>query len=325
MQKRLGSFAFFSFIAVVSVFGVAGLVNYELFFGVPRYIPHDPKEAFEFMHPGFMNALGNLAYIFICHDMSFHVFDELRRATRIRYYIVVFVTVALTVAACSAMGIGGYLLFWDKNLKIANVLEMFPKGATVAIVGRLLLTLSLVFSIPYSAFLPRNVIILIVKFLFPRWYNSTDGFFTCYCWNPWRKRKPPIDLSEQENLLSQEANPQLNTNGNTLSMPVQQKDLNNKRAKKLKHDFVHYSATLFVMALGLTIALSVTDLGIVFQITGGVSACAMAYILPCALAIKLEPGRFTVLKITSAITLLGGLVILGSTIYFVILQLVTGK
>ncbi|KAG2373997.1 hypothetical protein C9374_011662 [Naegleria lovaniensis] len=326
MQKRLGSFAFFSFIAVASVFGVAALVNYELFFGVPRYVPHDPKEAFAFVHPQFMNALGNLAYIYICHDMSFHVFDELRRATRLRYYIVVLVTVALTVAACSAMGIGGYLLFWDKNLRIANVLEMFPKGATVAIIGRILLTTSLIFSIPYSAFLPRNVIILIVKFLFPRWYNSPDGFFKCYCWNPWRKRKPPIDLSEQDSLIIHEVNNQnLQHNNSNLATIPQEKDLTKKRAKKFKQDFVHYAATLFVMALGLTIALSVTDLGIVFQITGGVSACAMAYILPCALAIKLEPGRFTLLKIASAITLLGGLVILGSTIYFVILQLVNGK
>jgi len=309
MQKKLGSFAFFSFAAVFSVFGVAAIVMYELLFGPKRYIPHDPVESLQFVHPHFMSALGTLSYIYVCHDMSLVVVEELRRATRLRYYIVVFVTTALTVACCATMGICGYFLFWDTNLKEANVLDLFPTNFPAAIVGRCFLAISLTFSIPFSSFMPRNSIILVFKVLFPKWYNSENGFWAIDCCIP-------AFLKKKENEESKE----LITEGETkLKKKVVSRSLRN-----LKKDIIHYGTTLFVMGLALTIALTVTDLGLVFQITGGVSACSMAYILPCLLAIKLEPGRVTWLKFFSFVTLMIGFVILGSTIYLVIDQMVTG-
>ena len=146
--------------------------------------------------------------------------------------------------------------------------------------------------------MPRNSIIMIIKVLCPDWYNSKNGILAC-----WPSKKT---ANTESNTLLNQNNPDLDENGV------------NKKAKKWKKSAIHYLSTFFVMGLALVIALSVTNLGIVFSITGGVSACCMAYILPCLLALKLEPGRFTLLKICCALTLLMGLVILGSTIYSVV-------
>ncbi|KAL9644882.1 hypothetical protein ABK040_005362 [Willaertia magna] len=263
-MKDLGSFAFTSFVAVGCVMLVACVVAYEFIFG-KRYIPHS-SNAFAFIHPQILSALGTLSYIYVCHDLSFHVFTGLRRATRARYYTVVIITVTLTVITAATMGICGYLIFYDYNLREANILDLLPTNYSVAIIGRCLLTVSIGLSIPYSAFMPRNSILLIINALIPK-------------------------------LL----------------------------ATKLRREIVHYTVTFTVIFIALAIALAVTDLGVVFQITGGISACSLAYILPPFLVLRLEPGRFTLLKICSFITLLIGVAIFVCTMYSVIDGLVNGN
>ncbi len=92
-----------------------------------------------------------------------------------------------------------------------------------------------------------------------------------------------------------------------------------------RENLLHAAVTVVVLLSALAIALSVNDLGVVFELTGGVSACSLAYILPPLLVLFLEPGRFTPNKICSALVLVLGICIFISSIGSVIYSIVTGK
>ncbi len=57
----------------------------------------------------------------------------------------------------------------------------------------------------------------------------------------------------------------------------------------LRESIVHYTSTIVVVSSALGIALVVRDLGVVSEITGGISACSIAYIIPPLLFLKLSP------------------------------------
>jgi sodium-coupled neutral amino acid transporter 11 len=88
---------------------------------------------------------------------------------------------------------------------------------------------------------------------------------------------------------------------------------------KFRKNIFHYVATLFIIGLALIIAIFVTDIGIVTDLTGSVSASSLAYMVPGLLVLRLEKG-FSVNKIGALAVFFVGLSIficsMSSIIYF---------
>lgn len=55
-----------------------------------------------------MQALGGLAYIYVCNDLSFNIIGSLKRPTLKKYRWVIGISMGGTVLACGLMGISGY-------------------------------------------------------------------------------------------------------------------------------------------------------------------------------------------------------------------------
>ncbi|KAG2382830.1 hypothetical protein C9374_004797 [Naegleria lovaniensis] len=271
LMKNLSSFAFTSFISVSCVLIITGLIILEVVLG--RRIDPRPDNAFSFMHDQVLSALAALSFIYVSHDIVFHCFGEMKRPTRKRFYTVVFTVITLTILTIFAIGLSGYFLFYNKNLKDANILDLLPRRYSFAIVARLLLVLDISLSIPYALFMPRDGVKMIISTLVPRfaiWIKQT----------------------------------------------------------KLRREVYHTLVTLSIVALTLTVGLSVTDLGMFSDICGGVSATSLAYIIPPALFLKLDPwkgccsskgGVFrTAIKILCIIVLVIGVSVFASSIFSVI-------
>jgi len=271
MMKNLSSFAFTSFISVSSVLIITGMIIFELALG-RRFVPY-PNDAFYFAHDQYLSALGGLSFIFVCHDIVFHVFGDMKRPTRRRFYTVVFIVVGLTISTIFAIGISSYLLFWDKNLKDGNILDLLPRRYALAIIARILLLIDICLSIPYALFMPRDGIKIITEAIVPNIYKRIDSH-------------------------------------------------------KIRREIFHVLVTLFLVLAAMGIALSVTDLGIVSDLFGGVSASSLAYIIPPLLFLKLESfseckqsrGGFIrgLAKFGCIFVLLIGISIFGSSIFSVI-------
>jgi amino acid permease len=157
------------------------------------------------------------------------VFEELKSATKKRYYSVVYITIGLTIIFLFLIGVGGYTLFGERALETTTVLSLFPNHDVLGTVCKLFFIIDLFFSIPFQLFMPR----LGLKFMAVSMY------------------------------------PQLRTD-------------------KQKSNTFFYASTIFVTVLSLIISIAVEDLGAVFEICGGVSACALAYIIPPLIALKVS-------------------------------------
>lgn len=134
--RNLSSFAIGSFITVGTVIFITFMVLFTAVtkIGIPDDIPR-PDNAFTFAHLQFLSALGGMSYTFVCHDLSFAVFNELQNPTRKRYYFVVNTTMVLTVFVVSTIGLGGYFLFYDQNIVIDNIVENMPRHSLQGVLG----------------------------------------------------------------------------------------------------------------------------------------------------------------------------------------------
>jgi len=255
--KDIAKYSFTSFLSVICVFLITLLVVFRLIFKkVGDYALADSSEnPADIIHVSFLEALGGLAYIYVCNDLAFNIIGSLKDPTIKRFRQVVGVAMGGTVGACALIGISGYLLFFQDVQ--ANILDSFPTKDLVATIGRCLSAFGVTLCIPFTAFMPRISILM-----------SLSAF--------------------------------------------------GKAPRKFANSKVGYTiVTLFVMGLAVTIAIVVNNLGKTFELVGGVSACAIAFIFPPILAMKgfglrnLTPFR----RVMTVLILICGIVIMvGSTL-----------
>ncbi|KAL9643393.1 hypothetical protein ABK040_010010 [Willaertia magna] len=169
-MRHLSSFAYNSFVAIGSVIIISFLIFIELVMGRRHTMPSE--DSFYPVRSQFLSSLGSLAFIFVCHDVSFEVIGSLRNNTRKRYYTVVIIVITLAVVTLSFLGLCSYFLFYDNNLKDANILNLLPKSYNLAIVGRIFLVICIALSIPYTCFMPRLAMTSILKIITPKLFKT---------------------------------------------------------------------------------------------------------------------------------------------------------
>lgn len=168
LRKQLTSYAFTSFLSVSSVFVIGAWLAYEAVSGNKRFVP-PPSDALNFVRGSqFFSALGALAFIYVCHDICFHIFEGLKRPTRLRFFVVALCVVLLTIVTIITVGTSGFLLFYDRCLNDANVLNLFPLNDPWAIAARVLLSCNILLSIPYALFMPRDCLKQLLILLIPK-------------------------------------------------------------------------------------------------------------------------------------------------------------
>jgi sodium-coupled neutral amino acid transporter 11 len=226
-RKQLTNFALTSLISFATLFIIGILVMYRAL--INRAQVPNLTSNIVMVSSDAIFALGGLSYTFVCHDLSFNVFCELRRATKQRYYSVVYITIGLTIIVLFLIGVGGYLLFGERALEVDVLLSLFPKDDNLGLFCKLLFTIDLFLSVPFQLFMPRLGLTHMATLLYP-------------------------------------------------SIATNQK----------KSEIFFYGSTIVVTIIALMISLIVNDLGIIFELCGGVSACALAYIIPPLLALKFK-------------------------------------
>ncbi|EFC38857.1 predicted protein [Naegleria gruberi] len=169
LRKNLGSYAITSFISVSSVLLVGIWLAIEKMTGQRALIPS--SNAFDFAKSEILSAFGALAFIYVCHDIVFHIFSNLRRPTRFRFFLVALFVVIITILTITCVGMSGYLIFYDKCLDDANVLNLFPFNDPMAIIARIIISLNIIMSIPYALFMPRDCLHTLLKTILPKVYK----------------------------------------------------------------------------------------------------------------------------------------------------------
>ncbi|KAF2127394.1 hypothetical protein P153DRAFT_424640 [Dothidotthia symphoricarpi CBS 119687] len=172
------------------------------------------------INSGIFEAIGVISFAFVCHHNSLLIYGSLRKPTIDRFSRVTHYSTSISLVACLALALSGYLTFGDKTL--GNVLNNFPNDNFMVNVARLCFGLNMLTTLPLEAFVCREVM------------N-----------NYWFPDEP-------------------------------------------YHPNRHLIFTTSIVITALTLSLLTCDLGIVFELFGATSACALAFILPPLCYIKLS-------------------------------------
>ncbi|KAI2631915.1 transmembrane amino acid transporter protein-domain-containing protein [Hypoxylon sp. NC1633] len=172
------------------------------------------------VNDGIFQAIGVISFAFVCQHNSLLIYGSLKTPTIDRFATVTHYSTGVSMLACMAMALAGFLTFGDKTL--GNVLNNFPADNTMVTIARLCFGLNMLTTLPLEAFVCREVML-----------------------NYWFPNEP------------------FNMNLHLI-----------------------FSSTLVVSAM--TLSLVTCDLGVVFELVGATSACALAYILPPLCYIKLS-------------------------------------
>ncbi|KAG9549824.1 amino acid transporter, partial [Aureobasidium melanogenum] len=172
---------------------------------------------------GVFQAIGVISFAFVCHHNSLLIYGSLQKPTMDRFAKVTHYSTSISMLACLAMALSGYLNFG--SLTQGNVLNNFPTDNVLVNIARLCFGLNMLTTLPLEAFVCREVMNL--------YYFSHEAF------------------DPNRHLI--------------------------------------LTTALVISAMGLS--LLTCDLGIVFELVGATSACALAYILPPLCYVKLTQRR----------------------------------
>eukprot|EP01098_Paradermamoeba_levis_P001591 TRINITY_DN11867_c0_g1_i1.p1 TRINITY_DN11867_c0_g1~~TRINITY_DN11867_c0_g1_i1.p1 ORF type:complete len:455 (-),score=65.08 TRINITY_DN11867_c0_g1_i1:47-1411(-) len=149
--RKISEYAFTSFLSVVLLLVLTLVLFIRVIFESTP--PADKHTAFHWVGDDFLPAIGGLSYLFVCHDMSFSVFESYHGSTRAKWNRVVLTNMLSTVIVFTILAYSGFFLFYT-DCK-ANVLDNFDLHDVLANICRILLSINIMLSVPYSVFIPR--------------------------------------------------------------------------------------------------------------------------------------------------------------------------
>ncbi|KAJ9619564.1 hypothetical protein H2203_008344 [Taxawa tesnikishii (nom. ined.)] len=217
----------------------------------PR-IPADmrgPIKGSILINSGVFQAIGVISFAFVCHHNSLLIYGSLRKPTMDRFARVTHFSTGISMAACLAMALSGYLTFG--SFTQGNVLNNFPTDNIMVNIARLYVSYTSTLSIPLPLPIPSPFIHVVFQLLRPEHaHHSPLEAFVC----------------REVMTLYYFPHEPFNPNRHLI-----------------------FSTSLVVAAV--TLSLMTCDLGVVFELVGATSACALAYILPPLCYVKLTKRR----------------------------------
>lgn len=87
------------------------------------------------INDGVFQAIGVISFAFVCHHNSLLIYGSLRKPTMDRFATVTHYSTGISMLACMAMALGGYLSFGDRTQ--GNVLNNFPTDNVMVNIARL--------------------------------------------------------------------------------------------------------------------------------------------------------------------------------------------
>jgi sodium-coupled neutral amino acid transporter 11 len=247
---------------------------------------------FGFRH--FFSAFGIFAFAFTCHDSSFIIFGSMREMTIENWQFTTRVSVVIAGILCALMAIPGYLTFTTRT--DPDLLNNYPGSDALIMVMRVMYALTMVLTYPMCFNVCRDV-------LHGLWVMRKHEKQRR---NP-SQRVPGIGDNEED----------------SRDTDVIDKSSEKQQQLQLEHqEFIaersvgsvpyptdipivpHLLFTLPLFVVSVSIALVVTDLGMVLQLTGGLAATTVGCILPAACALKLDhyaPDRHSVCSLRAAL------------------------
>nr|XP_006822117.1 PREDICTED: putative sodium-coupled neutral amino acid transporter 11-like [Saccoglossus kowalevskii] len=144
-------------ISVISIVMVAFIVT-VIIIRLATLGPQIPptSHAWEFANIHFTQAIGVMAFAFVCHHNSFLIYDSLEEPTVKRWSIVAHYSVFISLLVTALFGACGYATFTGYTQ--GDILENYCSGDDLVNAARFIYGVTLMFTFPIECFVTREVL-----------------------------------------------------------------------------------------------------------------------------------------------------------------------
>ncbi|KAI9835833.1 MAG: hypothetical protein M1837_003582 [Sclerophora amabilis] len=228
------------------------------------------------VNSGVFQAIGVISFAFVCHHNSLLIYGSLKKPTMDRFARVTHYSTGISMLACLTMAVAGFLTFGDKTE--GNVLNNFAPDNVMVNVARLYETLSFLYP-----FLPTIHHMRIPPSV-PTRVRAVNTQRSCFGLNM-------LTTFPLESFVCRE----VMTHFFFPTEPF--------------HPNRHLIFTTSLVVTAVTLSLLTCDLGVVFELIGATSACALAYILPPLCYLKLSSRSWRTVPAVACVCF--GVVVMG--------------
>ncbi|ODQ67147.1 vacuolar amino acid transporter 2 [Nadsonia fulvescens var. elongata DSM 6958] len=109
------------------------------------------------VNTGFFQGISIISFAFVCHHNSLLIYQSLRQPTLDRFATLTHWSTFVSMIACLALGLGGFLVFRDKTL--GNLLNNFAGDDVYANLARFCFGFNMLTTLPLEIFVCREVLL----------------------------------------------------------------------------------------------------------------------------------------------------------------------
>eukprot|EP00055_Hartaetosiga_balthica_P008710 m.33309 g.33309 ORF g.33309 m.33309 type:complete len:422 (-) comp6441_c3_seq1:478-1743(-) len=153
LNKEIESLSRWSLLALTGVFVLIVIVIIE---GAIVDSPDDRGNPLVFANSNFVQAIGVMAFAYVCHHNSFLIYESLENASLTKFAKVNRISVSVAAFLSLLLGLTGNFYFGDGTKD--DVLDNFSDGNTVANIARLFFAVAIMLTYPIECFVAREVI-----------------------------------------------------------------------------------------------------------------------------------------------------------------------
>lgn len=133
---------------------IMAFIAYRLFTLGPE-IPQT-ENAFTFANTGITNAIGIIAFAYMCHHNSFLLYDSMANTSQHKWNKITHISIAVSFFIVMVVGICGYLTFTSYSQ--GDLFENYCTSDNFAQVARLAFTVTIMLTYPFECFVVREVL-----------------------------------------------------------------------------------------------------------------------------------------------------------------------
>ncbi|RWS27531.1 amino acid transporter-like protein, partial [Leptotrombidium deliense] len=154
LQRNIAKLNKISLMSLVFIFFIMIFILFRIFtFGDQVPLTED---SYSFMSDGVTEAIGIIAFAYMCHHNSFLLYESLENPTQTRWNKVTHISLGISCIIVLTFGIAGYVTF--TGFSQGDLLENYCMSDDLSNLTRLLFTVTIMLTYPIECFVVREVL-----------------------------------------------------------------------------------------------------------------------------------------------------------------------
>jgi sodium-coupled neutral amino acid transporter 11 len=271
------AFGLLARLGLLKLFATLFLVVTVCFYATVLPVVSAKSEAWKYreVHKSFFPALGTIAFAFVCHHQTFLVQGSLRNATPRRFAITVALAIFGSFALSLMVAVAGYLTFfettagdlfvnYERVYKTIN--SAFPQPKLL-LLARLLLAANMIITFPGELLVARQTVENVLE--------------------RWRRGKRRLKLAAPNHDAATLAALAAALREEETALAAASADRWTPDAPISRPLVEHVAITVALLGAALGIAMGLSDITVVLNLTGSTAAVFLSFLLPAAIRLRL--------------------------------------